>query len=66
MYQHLHAPLPIEQLESVPQPVVVLLKVLLEKDPGRRFQNPAELSKAIPTITERIEARRRINRESLH
>ena len=66
MYQHLHAPLPIEQLESVPQPVVVLLEVLLEKDPGRRFQNPAELSKAIPTITDRIEARRRINRESLH
>src|SRR5208337_4962040 len=56
MYQHLHAPLPIEQLESVPQPVVVLLEVLLEKDPGRRFQNPAELSKAIPTITDRIEA----------
>jgi predicted ATPase len=66
MYQHLHAPLPIEQLESVPQPVVVLLEVLLEKDPGRRFQNPSELSKAIPTITDRIEARRRINRESLH
>jgi hypothetical protein len=66
MYQHLHAPLPIEQLESVPQPVVVLLEALLEKDPGRRFQNPSELSKAIPTITDRIEARRRINRESLH
>ena len=66
MYQHLHAPLPIEQLESVPQPVVVLLEVLLEKDPGRRFQNPAELSKAIPTITDRIEAGRRISRESLH
>src|SRR5580693_3308066 len=50
MYQHQHAPLPLEQLEGVPQPVVVLLEVLLEKDPGRRFQNPAELLKAIPTI----------------
>jgi serine/threonine protein kinase len=43
MYQHQHAPLPLEQLEGVPQPVVTLLEVLLEKDPGRRFQNPAEL-----------------------
>ncbi|HEY5703938.1 MAG TPA: serine/threonine-protein kinase [Terrimicrobiaceae bacterium] len=50
MYQHQHAPVPLEQLESVPQPVVVLLEVLLEKDPKRRFQTPAELLKAIPTI----------------
>jgi serine/threonine protein kinase len=43
MHQHQHAPLPLEQLEDVPQPVVVLLEVLLEKDPRRRFQTPAEL-----------------------
>ena len=65
MYQHQHAPLPLEELEGVPQPVVVLLEVLLEKDPGRRFQNPAELLKAIPTITGAIDARRRITRQSL-
>ena len=65
MYQHQHAPLPLEQLEGVPQPVVVLLEVLLEKDPARRFQNPAELLKAIPTITGAIDARRRITRQSL-
>ena len=65
MYQHQHAPLPLEQLEAVPQPVVVLLEVLLEKDPGRRFQNPAELLKAMPTITGAIDARRRITRQSL-
>ena len=65
MYQHQHAPLPLEQLEDVPQPVVVLLEVLLEKDPGRRFQNPTELLKAIPTITGAIDARRRITRQSL-
>ena len=51
MYQHQHAPLPLEQLEDVPQPVVVLLEVLLEKDPARRFQTPAELLKVMPTIT---------------
>jgi hypothetical protein len=49
MHQHLHAPLTIGELERVPQPVVVLLEVLLEKDPGRRFQTPAELLKAMPT-----------------
>ena len=30
MYQHQHAPLPIDQLEGFPQPVVILLEVLLE------------------------------------
>jgi serine/threonine protein kinase/tetratricopeptide (TPR) repeat protein len=65
MYQHQHAPLPLEQLEDVPKPVVRLLEKLLEKDPARRFQNPAELLKAIPTITDAIEARREITRQSL-
>ena len=65
MYQHQHAPLPLEQLEDVPQPVVVLLEELLEKDPAQRFQTPTELLKAIPTITGAIDARRRITRQSL-
>jgi hypothetical protein len=63
MYQHLHAPLPLEQLKGVPQPVVVLLEALLEKDPARRFQNPSELLKAMPTILAAISARRRITRQ---
>ena len=46
LYQHQHAPLPLNQLLGIPQPVVVLLEVLLEKDPKRRFQNPAELLEA--------------------
>jgi len=65
MYQHQHAPLPLEKLEHVPQPVVVLLEALLEKDPGQRFQSPAELLKAIPTVTGAIDARRKITRQSL-
>ena len=64
MHQHLHAPLATEELEGVPQPVVVLLEVLLEKDPARRFQSPAELLKAIPTITGAIDARHGITRQS--
>jgi len=44
--------------------VVVLLEILLEKDPGRRFQTPAELLKVIPTITGAIDSRRRVSRQS--
>jgi serine/threonine protein kinase/tetratricopeptide (TPR) repeat protein len=65
MYQHQRAPLPLEQLEGVPQPVVGLLEGLLEKDPSRRFQNPTELLNAMPAITEAVNARRRITRKSL-
>ena len=65
MYQHQHAPLPLDMLEAIPQPVVVLLEVLLEKDPARRFQNPAELLKVIPTIATAIGAGRRITRQKL-
>jgi serine/threonine protein kinase len=64
MYQHLQASLRLEQLKGIPQPVVVFLEVLLQKDPGRRFQNPTELLKAIPAITGTLDAPRRITRES--
>jgi serine/threonine protein kinase len=65
MYQHQHAPLPLEELGDVPQPVAVLLEVILEKNPGRRFQNPGDLLKGIETIRDAIDARRRITRERL-
>jgi hypothetical protein len=65
MHQHRHAPLPLDLLEAVPQPVVVLVNVLLEKDPGQRFQSPAELLKAIPAIIGAVDAKRRITRQSL-
>src|SRR6201987_4521429 len=62
MYQHQHAPLPLEPLKDVAQPVVVLL----EKLPAQRFQTPDELLKAMPTITGAIEARRGTTRRNLH
>jgi tetratricopeptide (TPR) repeat protein len=65
MHQHRHAPLPFDLLQAVPQPVVVLLDVLLEKDPGQRFQSPAELLKAIPPIIGALDAKRRITRQTL-
>ncbi|MBV8224695.1 MAG: protein kinase, partial [Verrucomicrobia bacterium] len=65
MYQHQHASLPIEQLKDVPQPVALLLEMLLQKKPSRRFKGPAELLEAIPTITGALGVRRRITRPSL-
>jgi len=65
MYQHQHAPLPVQQLKDVPEPVFVLLEALLEKDPARRFQNPTELLKAIPAIIDAIDRGRRITRQNL-
>ena len=65
MYQHQHAPLPLEQLQRIPQPVVVLLKLLLEKDPSRRFQNPTDLLKVIPTILSAVDVGRRITHQNL-
>jgi serine/threonine protein kinase/predicted ATPase len=65
MYQHQHAPLPLEQLGGIPQPVVVLLGLLLDKDPGHRFQNPVEFLRAMPAISDAIDAGRRITRQSL-
>jgi serine/threonine protein kinase/tetratricopeptide (TPR) repeat protein len=65
MYQHQHAPLPLERLKDVPQAIAVLLEKLLEKDPAQRFQTPNELLKAIPMIEGAIDARRRITRQNL-
>src|SRR6516162_56738 len=65
MYQHQHAPLPVQQLKGAPEPVFVLLEALLEKDPGRRFQNPTELLKAIPAVVDALDRGRRITRQNL-
>jgi TolB-like protein len=45
--QHRHAPLPVEELDQIPRPIIGLLQILLEKDPDRRFQGPAELLQAV-------------------
>jgi serine/threonine protein kinase/Flp pilus assembly protein TadD len=65
MYQHQHGPLPLEELKSLPQPVVVLLEALLEKDPAQRIQSPAELLKAIPVLRAAIDAGRSVTLNEL-
>ena len=65
MHQHLHAPLPTGKLDYLPQPVIALIETLLEKDPVRRFQNPVELLKALPMITDAIDTGLTITHQSL-
>ena len=65
MHQHLHAALPVGRLQDVPEPVIALLEVLLNKDPTQRFQTPAELLKAMPMITEAIARGHTITLQSL-
>ena len=50
MTKHLSAPPPFEKLGNVPPGVTDLLRKMLAKDPGDRFQKPAELRKAIEAL----------------
>jgi serine/threonine protein kinase len=54
------AAVPLERLKGLPQPVVVLLELLLKKDSARRFQSPTELLKVMPTVRDAIGAGRRV------
>jgi serine/threonine protein kinase/tetratricopeptide (TPR) repeat protein len=65
MSQHQRAPLPIEQLKGLPQPVTVLLQVLLEKVPAQRIQSPGELLNATGLVTDAITAGRPLAAEKL-
>ena len=65
MHQHLHAPLPIDQIQGVPEPAIVLLEVLLDKDPTQRFQTPTELLKFMTMIMDAIARGHTITLQSL-
>jgi serine/threonine protein kinase len=56
MHHHLHTPLPLERLQGAPQPIVILLEALLEKDPRRRLQSPSRFLEAMPLIRDAIDA----------
>ena len=64
-YQHQHAPLPIARLNLLPQPVVALLEVLLDKDPAKRFQTPDDLIAAIAGVKSAVSSGYRLNKEKL-
>jgi hypothetical protein len=64
--QHLRAPLPWDQLQGLPQPLMALLEALLQKDPARRFQTPVQLLQALAAVTVAVEAGRTLSRHRLH
>jgi len=64
-YQHQHAPLPVARLTLLPQPVLTLLEVLLEKDPAKRFQTPDDLIAAIAGVKAAVSSGSRLTKEKL-
>jgi tetratricopeptide (TPR) repeat protein len=65
MTQHQRGALPLKALAGVPQPVVALLEVLLEKDPARRLQSPAALLKALPKVAQAVKTGRTLTHQSV-
>src|SRR6201993_1591300 len=65
MYQHQHASLLLDRLKRVPQPVVVLLERLLQKDPAKRPQSPAELQALLRTLTVDLQREDQAGKRSL-
>ena len=65
MQEHQHAALPLEQLKGLPQPVVVLLEVMLEKDPTQRLQSPGQLQRALTKTRGAIASGLRLTQDEL-
>jgi serine/threonine protein kinase/Tfp pilus assembly protein PilF len=65
MYKHQHTALPLEKLKEVPEPFVVLLEALLQKDPARRPKNPAELQSRLHALRVDLETKGRVGERIL-
>jgi serine/threonine protein kinase/Tfp pilus assembly protein PilF len=65
MDQHQHSPLPLQQLKGLPQPLVVLLEVVLTKDPAQRIQSPGELLEAIQAVAAAVDAGHSVTAQDL-
>ncbi len=56
MSQHLYKPLPMGPLDGFPPCVVELIQRMMEKDPAKRPQRPADLRREILSCLERLQA----------
>jgi len=65
MSKHLLAPLPVDQLENFPAPVVRLLQFMLEKNPVDRPQSPLELQSALRAVRTAFTCRASASTESM-
>jgi serine/threonine protein kinase len=65
MHEHQQAPLPLEQLQGLPQSILVLLEVMLAKDPNERLQTPAQLQQAVARAREAIASGSKLTADEL-
>jgi serine/threonine protein kinase len=65
VYRHQHLPIPRANLAGIPQPVVTLLEVLLDKDPSRRFQTPSELIAAVSLVKQAMASDQAVSTDQL-
>jgi TolB-like protein/tetratricopeptide (TPR) repeat protein len=65
MCQQQPGSLPHEQLKGLPQPVAVLLEVLLKKDLAERIRSPTELLEALQVVSVAVDAGRSITAQDL-
>ena len=56
MTRHLHAELPLDQLKNVPEPLVIFLQFILEKDPAQRPQDPTSLQTALRAVKRALDS----------
>ena len=56
MTRHLHDQLPLDQLNHVPEPLVIFLQFLLEKNPVQRPQDPSSLQMALKAVKKALES----------
>ena len=65
MDQHQRGTPPLVKLRNIPEPIMALIDVLLAKDPSQRFQNPAQLQKAITKVRGAIGSGSRLTADEL-
>ena len=65
MDQHQHIAPPFEKLKSIPEPVIALFELLIAKDPGRRFQTPAQLQQALTRVKEAVSSGSKLTADEL-
>ena len=65
MRRHQHAAPPIEKLGNVPAPIIVVVEILLAKDPGQRFQDPMQLQRALGKVKEALASGSRLSPSEL-
>ncbi|MGA7125885.1 MAG: protein kinase [Chthoniobacterales bacterium] len=65
MSQHLHAPLPLEQLKGLPSAIVGLLKKMLAKNPDHRPQTPGDLRSLLRAAKQSLDPASAFHRPAL-